>query len=122
MLIKFLVNTALIALLCFIGGLYLSNWVIAPVAFVVSLLIPLRPLYAFLSGFLALFLLWGGLALTSSLANDGILATKMALLLPLGGNPYALVIITALVGGLVGGGGSLTASFLRGERAAAAGR
>jgi hypothetical protein len=116
MLIKFLVNTALIALLSFIGGLYFPNWIIAPAAFVVSLLLPLRPLAAFLSGFLALFLLWGGLALAASLPNDNLLATKMASLIPLGGNPYTLVIVTALVGALVGGGGSLTAAFLRNTR------
>jgi hypothetical protein len=113
MLIKFLVNTLLIALLCFVGGLFFPNWVIAPIAFAVSLLMPLRPLLAFLSGFAALFLLWGGLALAADLANDGILATKIAWLLPLSGSPYALVLVTALLGALVGGGGAVTASFLR---------
>jgi hypothetical protein len=113
MLIKFLVNTLLIALLSFVGGLFFPNWIIAPIAFMVSLLIPLRPLPAFLSGFLALVLLWGGLALAANVANEGILATKIAWLLPLSGSPYALILVTALVGALVGGGGSLTASFLR---------
>jgi hypothetical protein len=113
MLIKFLVNTLLIALLCFAGGLFFPNWIIAPIAFAVSLLIPLRPLLAFLSGFLALFLLWGGLALSANLQNEGILATRMAWLLPLSGSPYLIILVTAVVGALVAGGGSLTASFLR---------
>lgn len=116
MLIKFLINTLLIALLCFAGGLFFPNWIIAPIAFVVSLLIPLRPPLAFLSGFLALFLLWGVLALAANLANGGILATKIALLLPLGGSPFALILVTALVGALMGGGGALTASFLKNTR------
>jgi hypothetical protein len=116
MLIKFLVNTLLIALLSFAGGLYFPNWIIAPVAFVVSLLIPMRPALAFLSGFLALFLLWGGLALAANLPNEGILATRIAWLLPLGGSPYALILVTALVGAVVGGGGALTASFLKNIR------
>ena len=116
MLIKFLVNTLLIALLCFVGGLFFPNWIIAPIAFAVSLLIPLRPLLAFLSGFTALLLLWGGLALAANLANGGILATKIAGILPLNGSPYALILVTALVGALAGGGGSLTASFLRNPR------
>ncbi len=113
MLIKFLVNTLLIALLCFAGGIFFPNWIIAPIAFAVSLLIPLRPLLAFLSGFVALFLLWGGLALTANLQNEGILATRMAWLLPLSGSPHLIILVTALVGALVAGGGSLTASFLR---------
>jgi hypothetical protein len=116
MLIKFLVNTLLIALLCFTGGLFFPNWIIAPIAFVVSLLLPMRPLLAFLSGFLALFLLWGGLALAANLANGGILATRIAWLLPLSGSPYALILVTALVGALVGGGGALTASYLKNTR------
>jgi hypothetical protein len=116
MLIKFLINTFLIALLCFAGGLFFPNWIIAPIAFVVSLLIPMRPPLAFLSGFLALFLLWGALALAANLANGGILATKIALLLPLGGSPFALILVTALVGALMGGGGALTASFLKNTR------
>ena len=113
MLIKFLVNTVLIGLLSFVGGLFLPNWVVAPIAFLVCLLIPLRPLFAFLSGFTALFLLWGGLAFLANRDNGGILATKIAWLLPLDGSPYFLVLVTALVGALMGGGGALTASFLR---------
>jgi hypothetical protein len=116
MVIKFLVNTILIALLSFVGGLFFPNWIIAPIAFVVSLLIPLRPPLAFLSGFAALFLLWGGLALAANLANKGILATRIAWLLPLNGSPYALILVTALIGALVGGGGALTASFLKNTR------
>lgn len=116
MVIKFLVNTLLIALLCFVGGLFFPNWIIAPIAFVVSLLLPMRPPLAFLSGFLALFLLWGGLALAANLANGGILATRIALLLPLSGSSYALILVTALVGALVGGGGALTASYLKKPR------
>jgi hypothetical protein len=113
MLIKFLVNTVLIALLSFAGGLFLPFWIIAPVGFVVSFLIPLRPLPAFLSGFTALFLLWGGLALAADMPNHGILATKIAWLLPLNGSPIALILVTALLGALLGGGGALTASFLK---------
>jgi hypothetical protein len=116
MLIKFLVNTLLIALLSFAAGLFFPNWIIALIAFVVSLLLPMRPLMAFLSGFVALFLLWGGLGLADNLANGGILATKIASLLPLNGSPYVLILVTALVGALMGGGGALTASFLKNTR------
>lgn len=113
MMLKFLAATLLIGLFSFIGGLYFPWWTIAPIAFVVSLVIPQRPLPSFLSGFLALFLLWGGLALAADLANGSILSTKVASLLPLGGSSYALVFVTAVVGALVGGGGALTAAFLK---------
>ncbi|HVS98593.1 MAG TPA: hypothetical protein VHE54_19005 [Puia sp.] len=110
---KFLVVTGLVALWSFICGLFLPWWTIAVAAFVVSALIPQRPGRAFLSGFLALFLLWGGMALGIDLANDSILSTRVAAILPLGGSPIALILVTALIGALVGGGGSLTAAFLR---------
>lgn len=113
MVIKFFVTTVLIALLSFIGGLFLPWWTIAVVAFAVSVLIPQRPLAAFFAGFLALFLLWGGMALIIDLANDSILSTRVAGILPLHDSSVALILVTAFVGALVGGGGSLTAAFLQ---------
>ena len=113
MTLKFLAATLLIALLSFACGLYFPWWVIAPVSFVVSLLIPQRPLPSFMAGFLALFLLWGGLALAIDLANGSILSARIATILPLGGSSYAIVIVTGLVGALVGGGSALTAAFLK---------
>ncbi len=113
MVVKFFVTTVLIALLSFICGLFLPWWSIALAAFLVSLLIPQRPLLAFFAGFLGLFLLWGVMALLIDLANQSILSSRVASLLPLGGSPVALILVTAFVGALVGGGGSLTAAFLK---------
>lgn len=115
-IIKFLVTLLLIALLSFTCGLYLPWWTIGPVAFIVSLLIPQKPLPSFLAGFLALFLLWGGLALQKDLPNESILSAKVASILPLGGSVTALLLVTALIGALVGGGGALTAAFLQKAR------
>src|SRR5581483_2474423 len=112
MVVKFIVTTVLIALLGFIGGLFLPWWTIAVAAFVVSALIPQRPLAAFLAGFVAIFLLWGGMALVIDIANGHILATRVAGVLPLQGSSTLLLLITGLVGALVGGGGALTAAFM----------
>jgi hypothetical protein len=111
-MIKFIVSLLLIALLSFICGLFLPWWTIAPAAFVVSLLIPQRPPAAFLSGFLALFLLWGGLALAIDTANNSILSTRVAGILHVPGTA-AVLIATAFIAALVGGGGALTAAYLR---------
>ena len=59
---KFLVSIILTALLGFAAGLFLPWWGIALAAFVVALLIPQHGGLAWLSGFLGIFLLWGGLA------------------------------------------------------------
>jgi hypothetical protein len=109
---KFAVTTLLIALLSFLSGLYLPWWCFALGAAGISALIPQKPLWAFLSGFLALLLLWGGLALGIDSANNAILSVKIAQILPLGGSSLLLIGITALIGALVGGGSSLCGSFL----------
>src|ERR1700743_268628 len=113
MVVKFFVTTLLIALLSFICGLFFPWWTIAVAAFLVSLLIPQRPLLAFFTGFLALFLLWGGLAFAIDSANNSILSARIAAILPLHGSSIALVLITGFIGALVGGGSALTAAFLR---------
>jgi len=110
---KFIVSTLLTGLLSFVAGLYLSWWSIALAAGLVSLVIPQRPGIAFCSGFLAVFLLWGLLALSIDTANESILSKKIAQLLPLGGSPILLILVTALVGALVGGMAALSGSYLK---------
>lgn len=112
-MIKFFVSILLIALLSFIGGLFFPWWTIAVAAFAVSTLIPQRPLASFFTGFVALFLLWGGLAIYIDAANNSILSARIAGIVPLRGSSLALVLVTGFVGALVGGGASLTAAFLR---------
>ncbi len=115
-MIKFLVSVLLIALLSFVCGLFLPWWTIALVAFLVSALIPLTPLQSFFAGFLAIFLLWGGLAFGIDQMNNSILSEKIAAILPLGGSVIALILVTAFVGALVGGGAAITGSFLKAAR------
>src|ERR1700710_2463059 len=103
----------LTALFAFALGLYFDWWSIAIAAFIVALLIPQKPWLAWLCGFLALFLLWGLVAFFKSHANENLLAIKIASVFPLGGNPYLLIIITALIGGLVASFAALAGSYLR---------
>jgi hypothetical protein len=112
-MIKFIVSIVLIALLSFIGGLFFAWWTIAIAAFLVSALIPQRPLASFFTGFIALFLLWGGLATYIDMANNSILSARVAGLVYLHGSSVALLLVTGFIGALVGGGSALTASFLR---------
>jgi hypothetical protein len=113
---KIFISILLIALLGFVSGLYLPWWGIALAAFLVSALIPQRPGFAFLSGFVAILLLWGTLAWTIDMANGSILSVKIAQILPLGGSPYLLIAVTAFIGALVGGLSALSASYLKKTR------
>ena len=110
---KFLISILLIALLSFALGLYLPWWTLAVVAFVVAALIHQRAAKSFLSGFIALFLLWGILALIIDQKNQQVLSHKISSLLSLGNSSFVLVLITALVGGLVAGLAAMSGSFLR---------
>jgi len=117
---KFIITTLLIALLSFVSGLYLPWWGFALAAFLVSALIPQRPGVSFLAGFLGLFILWTLLSWSMDAPNNSILSKKIAVLLPLGGSTVLLILITALVGALVGGGAALTGSYIHRRRTVSA--
>lgn len=110
---KFIISLLLTALLSFTAGLYLPWWSIAVCAFVVSVLIIQQPLKAFLAGFAGVFLLWLIFSWLIDSANDHILSHKIAQIFPLGGVSFLLILVTALVGGLVGGLAALSGSYLR---------
>jgi len=110
---KVLVAIIVTALLAFVCGIYFDWWSLAVAAFIVALLIPQHAGKAFLSGAVGVFILWATLAFWSDMKNDGILAKKIASLLPLGGNPVLLIVVTACVGALVAGFAAMTGSFLR---------
>ena len=112
-MLKYFLSILLTALLAFVSGLYLPWWGIAIAAFIVSALIPQKPFYAFLSGFIGVFLLWEILAWWIDSKNNGILSQKIAQVLPLGGSTILLILITSLIGATVAGLAALTASYLR---------
>jgi hypothetical protein len=105
---KFFISTILIALVSFVACLYLPWWFIAIVGFIVAFAIPQKAGLAFVSGFIALFILWAGLSFYLSNANDHLLAHKISMLFIKVDNPILLMIVTGVIGGLVAGFGSLT--------------
>ncbi len=112
---KFLSAIILTALLSYTVGLFtvLPWFSFVFCALAVAVAIHQKPFKAFIAGFIALFLLWGILAVMQDVANNHILSVKVAQILPLNGSSVTLVIITALIGALVAGFGALTGSYLR---------
>lgn len=110
---KFLSAFILTVLLSYAGCLFFPWWIIAITSFIVAVSIHQKPGWAFLTGFAGLFLLWGIQALFIDTQNGHLLATKVAAVLPLGGSAMLLILVTAFVGGIVGGMGALTGSFIR---------
>jgi len=110
---KFIISLLLTALLSFAACLYLPWWSIAIAAFVVAALIPQQPGKSFITGFIALFLLWGGLSFWISNNNEHLLVRKVSMVLLKMDNPWVLIFATALIGALVAGFAALSGSFLR---------
>lgn len=109
---RFLLATLLIALLSYIAGLFMPWWSIALVAFLVALFMRSSIGVSFLAGFSGIFLLWALISLWIDIKNENILSHKIAQLFPLGGSSALLIIVTALVGALVGGFGAMSGASL----------
>lgn len=110
---KFMITLILTALLSFAACLYLPWWSIAIVALLVAAIIPQKPWKAFLTGFLAILLLWGGVSFWISNGNEHLLAHKVSMIIFKIDNPYLLILATSLIGALVAGFAALTGSYLR---------
>ena len=110
---RFVLALLLTIVLSFLAGLLLNWWSIALIAFLIALLIPQTIGNAFLSGFLGIFILWAVLALWIDIKNENTLAHEVAELFKLGGSSVLLILVTALIGGLVGGFAAMAGSSLR---------
>jgi hypothetical protein len=110
---KFIVSILLTILLSFCSCIYFPWWSIACAAFLVAALIPQSSLASFVTGFLALFLLWGILCFWISTHNNDILAHRVSLLIFKTDNPFLLILASAFCGAIVGGFAALTGSLLR---------
>lgn len=110
---KFITALVLTAIFAFISGLFLPWWGIAITSLLVAVIIHQTAGKAFLSGLLGVLLLWSGLAWWIDMKNNGILSSKIAQVLPLGGNTILLIFVTGLIGGLVGGLAAMSGSYLR---------
>jgi hypothetical protein len=112
---KFITSVILTILLSYAIGLFttLPWWSFAITSLIVAMAIHQKPFKSFLAAFISLFLLWGILAWIIDSSNEHILSQKVAQILPLHGSSIALIIVTAVAGGLVAGFAALTGSYLR---------
>jgi len=112
---KFILSILLVGLVTYAIGIYgtLPWWSFVVTNLIIAIALPIKPLQSFIAGALGVGALWAGLAFGIDMANNHILSTKIAQILPLGGSYIALIIVTAFVGALLGGLASLTGSFVR---------
>jgi len=86
-----------------IFSFFLPWWSVMLAAFIAAVIFPLKGAYVFFIPFLGIFCFWLGYTFMLSSNNDFTLASKIAVLLPLGGNPYVLIAVTAAIGGIAAG-------------------
>ncbi len=112
---KFILSILLVGLVTYAIGIYgsLPWWSFVVTNLIIAIALPIKPLQSFIAGALGVGALWAGLAFGIDMANNHILSSKVAQILPLGGSYVALIIVTAFVGALLGGLASLTGSFVR---------
>jgi len=109
---KFLIQVVLTILLSYIAEQFLPWWTIGICAAIVAMGLTLNKITAFLGGFTAISLLWMIVATLIDVRTNAILSTKIA---PLLGFQSAtlLILLTGLVGGIVGGLGALSGQQVR---------
>jgi hypothetical protein len=108
---KFIVQLILIALFTYVGQFFLPWWGVFFLAGSVGMMVPSKGFSTFLAGFLAVALLWFLQVYLIDAANESILSTKVAAIVTLS-SPMQLMLVTAVIGGVCGGFGVLTGTFL----------
>ena len=86
-------------------------WLGVVVCFVIGFLLP--PKWAFLMGFLAVFVLWLGLSFYMDMQNSSRLSAAIAQILPLGGSTILLLLLSSILGALPAGFAMWSGALLR---------
>lgn len=96
-------NFLVTLILAFVLAQFLPWWSVMLAAFMSAISISLKKIAVFFVPFMAIAIFWIVYAFWLSSSNDFVLANKIAVLLPLQGKPYLLILITGLIGGLSAG-------------------
>jgi hypothetical protein len=100
---KSLINFSVTLIVAIILSQFLPWWSVMVASFVTALFFSLKRAAVFFVPFLAILLFWAVYAFWLGNSNDFILSKKIAVLLPLGGNAFLLILVTGLIGGLAAG-------------------
>lgn len=110
---KLFVNLILTAFLTFAFGLFLPWWSLTIASFLVAFASGQKIGISILAGFLGVFLLWGIMTWMISNGNDHILAHRMSRVILKQDDPMMLILVTALIGGILGAISAWSGAALR---------
>lgn len=108
-----MIQIILIAILSLLTQLLLPWWSLAIVAFLVCFWRSSGAIHAFLYGFVGVAVIWLAYALLIHTRTDGIFTARMSSLLFKANNAVMPMVVTVILGGLVGGMAGLSGFFVR---------
>ncbi len=109
----FIPRMLLLGIVAGVAQLYLPFWSLPASCFLIGFLTAPVNRSAFWAGFVGIFLLWTGMAIYMDWMNDSILSQRVIQLFPLPKSSLLLILITGIIGGLLGGMASKTGDLLR---------
>lgn len=110
-MLRFITHTLLIALVYMILQYMLPWWSMAIAAFLVGFFLSFNGARAFFAGFLGIGLFWLLMALIIDWSTGSSLSQRVASIFSL--TKPLLILVTALIGAIVGGCSALTGYYLR---------
>jgi hypothetical protein len=108
---KFLAHFVVVLLLSWMLQAFLPWWTMAIGAFAAGLFFRQNGFISFFAGLLGVGLLWLGMAWYTDASTNSILSAKVAAILPTK-TVGLLLVVTAFIGGLVGGLASMTGGLI----------
>lgn len=105
---RFAIQIFITAIICFMFQKLFPWWTMPIGAFLVGFVFSNTGFKSFLAGFIAVGLVWVGLAFYIDNATQSILTEKVSQLFPIN-----IFVLTGLIGGLLGGFASMTGSLLK---------
>ena len=108
---NFIISTLLIIGIGYLIQSYFPWWTVVILAVIIGFIIkPTNGFWGYITGFVAVALLWGMYAGYLDAQNAHILSTKMGNLFG-ALSSFSMILLTSLIGGIIGGLGTLTGYF-----------
>jgi hypothetical protein len=106
-----LLSSLVMAVLTSALSILLPWWILCVICFLGGILGQKKAAISFLMGFVAIAISWGSLIIWLDVKNKHILSSRLASVFPLGGNPVYFILISILIGSLLGGLSCLSGSL-----------
>ena len=105
--------TVTVIILVFVMGYLFEWWTVAIASFIGGAILGKSSGETFAKGMVAVIIVWLLMVCYYHFSTQGILSNKIAQILPVGGNAAVLIVVTVLIGGIVGGWAAMSGFLVR---------